>query len=220
MEKMRRGQLSRNTVSGKVTSLERDGENIKAVIGGEEYVINKTFAKSTAYRLKTGMEAVYYLDSNGRIAWCNDIKTAEGIGYIIKVSKADTDEETAYVKLLTSDGKINAVKRVYSETSGLCDTNALPEGYSAGTGYVYYKDYPYLTVTEYLPETGMFDEEKLKLYKGDSYGIFLETVSRKDKQFRAGNANELCDYETAGEDCTKVFTASLNNEVRIIFEIK
>ena len=426
------GHLSRNSVSGKITSLSQDGDDTKAVIDGEEYIINKAFSKSTAYRLKTGTEAVYYLDFNGKITWCTDIKTAEGIGYIIKVSKADGDEEAAYVRLLTSDGKISlaktaprvkidgiickkaedavsyfngvscaaayttngeglitvidtpayndkkedknsltnilgacktlrykrsskifgermaiddstviflvpssyssntslyrtekntffindknypvegyrqkqghgaadilvvydnsdwnkmtqnsyiariesvgqrfdtnedktvyyadvkgtksgslsadddidlssyssgdiiffnlsnegkikAVKRIYSEKSGQYDKNALPEGYSVGIGYVYYKDYPYLTVAEYLPETGMFDEEKLKLYKGDACGVFLEIASRKDKQFKSGSVNEMCDYETAGEDCTKVFTVTLNNDVRIIFELK
>lgn len=101
-------QVCNDKVEGKITDVDKDGDDIDVVIDGKKYEVDKQLAEKEDITVKT--EGVFYLDVFGRIAGMDStssgkISGSEQYGWLIKAYKSD-EEDAVLVKLFTQAGKV------------------------------------------------------------------------------------------------------------------
>lgn len=125
------------------------------------------------------------------------------------------------IRFATSQGKIKMYNKLYDYASGERTTASDPSGVATQLGYVYYKESPYIRISSEQPVKGaLINAGDLEVYKADAFGIYVYDGTLREPVVRTGSIADLLDFEHAGEDCSKVFIATRNNDPRTLIVIK
>ena len=125
------------------------------------------------------------------------------------------------IRFATGQGKIKMYSKLYDYAAGEKTAAADPSGTATALGYVYYKEAPYIRILNEQPVWGLpVNAGDLEVYKADAFGIYVYDGSLREPAVKNGSAADLLDFEHAGEDCSKVFIATRNNDPRTLIIIK
>lgn len=101
--------ISRETVSGEISSIETDGSKTYWIIDGEKHGVSKGWCDD-ATTAKVGTKGVFYLDYQGKIAFCDTSTTSKSNYMILLKTGYDSEHDKAYVRVFTSS---NTDARIY-----------------------------------------------------------------------------------------------------------